>query len=240
MSDYVNHIVLCGYEQGATMLLDILRKEVDIDANRVVLFANTERPLDLPPEFLWVRGDPTKESELDKVRLTHASTVIVTGSRNVPPQQADAATILTSFTIRSYMKDHPSAEHRKKPLQIVAEILDSENVAHARAAGADEVIETRKVGFSLLSRTVAFPGIADVTSHMVFAGMQNLYTCPVPASVNTPQSFDDVSSQVRRENGVLVIGVRDPITGEEKVNPAANEPVQASMQLLYLSDQPKL
>ena len=101
MSGYVNHIVVCGYEMGSGMLLDVLSSEIDTEEQRVVLFGPYERPRELWPEFLWVQGDPTKESELDKARITHASTVIVTGSRRVVPQEADAVTILTVFTIRS-------------------------------------------------------------------------------------------------------------------------------------------
>ena len=43
---------------------------------RVVIFDDHERPRELPPDFLWVQGDPTKESELDKVRLAQARAVI--------------------------------------------------------------------------------------------------------------------------------------------------------------------
>ncbi len=173
MSGYVNHIVVCGYEMGSGMLLDVLGSELDLEDQRVVLFGPYERPRELEPEFMWVQGDPTKESELDKARITHASTVIVTGSRRVKPQQADAATILTVFTIRSALSKDPATKNRKKPLRIIAEILDSENVQHARAAGSDEVVETRRVGYSLLAHTVVYPGVADATSRMVFGGNQS-------------------------------------------------------------------
>ncbi len=240
MGNYVNHIVVCGYERGGDMLLDILQNEVNIDERRVVLFADSERPRDLPPEFLWVQGDPTKESELDKVRVSHASTVIVTGPRSVTPQQADANTILTTFTIRSFMKKHPRAQDRRRPVQIIAEVLDSENVEHVSAAGADEVIETRKVGYSLLSHTVAYPGVARVASNLVFAGEQNLYVSKVPATIEMPLRFDELCQTVRDQTGVLVIGIRNPDTGQEKVNPPKEELVLHTMQVLYLADGPHL
>ena len=72
MSDYVNHLVICGYDHSTHLLLDAINKEMDLKQTRVVLFDQHERPSDLPTEFFWVEGDPTKESELDKVRLTHA------------------------------------------------------------------------------------------------------------------------------------------------------------------------
>lgn len=98
-----------------------------------------------------MQGDPTKESELNKVRIDRAAALVVAGARHVSPQQADAITLLTLFTIRSYLKAQRSAKRRFHPVYVVAEILDSENVDHARTAGADEVIETRRLGFSLLA-----------------------------------------------------------------------------------------
>jgi voltage-gated potassium channel len=240
MSGYVNHIVVCGYEMGSGMLLDVLSSEIDFEEQRVVLFGPYERPRELAPQFMWVQGDPTKESELDKARIAQSSTVIVTGSRRVKPQQADATTILTVFTIRSALTKTPIAQKRKKPVRIIAEVLDSENVQHARAAGSDEVIETRRVGYSLLAHTVVYPGVADATSRMVFTGNQNLYVGQLPEGVDVPATFDEVSQQIRTAAGCLVIGVRDPNAGTEQVNPRGDELVMPGMEILYLSSEPRL
>ncbi|MGB9340131.1 MAG: ion transporter [Polyangiales bacterium] len=240
MSGYVNHIVVCGYEVGSGMLLDVLSKEIDFEEQRVVLFGPYERPRELAPEFMWVQGDPTKESELDKARIAYSSTVIVTGSRRVKPQQADATTILTVFTIRSAMSKSVAAQKRKKPVRIIAEVLDSENVQHARTAGSDEVIETRRVGYSLLAHTVVYPGVADATSRMVFAGHQTLYVGRLPEEMSVPATFDEVSREIHASTGCLVIGVRDPETGRERVNPGGELMVTKGMEIIYLSSEPRL
>jgi voltage-gated potassium channel Kch len=240
MSGYVNHIVVCGYEMGSGMLLDVLGSEINLEEQRVVLFGPYERPRELPPEFMWVQGDPTKESELDKARIAYASTVIVTGSRRVKPQQADATSILTVFTIRSALTKSPATKNRKKSVRIIAEVLDSENVQHARAAGSDEVIETRRVGYSLLAHTVVYPGVADATSRLVFGGHQNLYVGLLPEGVEAPATFDQLSREVRASTGCLVIGFRNPETGEERVNPASDALVMPGVELLYLSSEPRL
>ncbi|MGB5812781.1 MAG: ion transporter [Polyangiales bacterium] len=240
MSGYVNHIVVCGYEMGSGMLLDVLVSEIDTDERPVVFFGPYQRPRTLPPEFMWVEGDPTKETELDKARITQAANVIITGARRVRPQEADAATILTAFTIRAHLSKSPLAATRKKPLHIVAEVLDSENVLHVRTAGADEVVETRRVGYSLLAHAVAYPGVADATSRVVFPGHQNLYVGAIPDHVVTPASFTTVSEQIRDATGCMVIGIRDPVTGTENINPPSDSEVRPDMQLVYLSNDPKL
>ena len=239
MGDYVDHIIVCGYEHGGGLLLDTLRAQLGHQDRRIVLFGESERPQDVPPDYLWVRGDPTKESELAKARITHCSTVIVVGLQSEQPQHADAKTVLTIFTIRSYLRKHPTTQKRLEPVYIVVEVLDSENVDHARAAGADEVIETRRVGFSLLAHTVAYPGTANAASRVVFANDQNLYVGDVPDGLSAPVNFDDVSALIRTKHNAIVIGVIDPNTGEEFINPSSDRSIGAHERLLYIAEKPR-
>ena len=238
MSDYANHIVVCGWDSTTHLLLDSLRDELDLDETRVVLFDSHERPPGLPPEFLWVQGDPTKQSELDKVRLTHANAVIVTGERTAKPQEADAKAILTVFTIRSYLNEQAKAiTFRREPLYIVAEILDAENVDHARAAGANEVVETRKLGSAMLAHSTRFHGAADVMSKVLLAGGNNVYVGKIPDGAAV---YHDVLRAVGPSNpGVLCIGLREP-DGNDWINPPKPTPVKAGSALIYLAKEPVL
>ena len=233
MSGYVNHIVICGYDAGAAMLLDAVSEEIDTQAVQVVVFAGGERPSAVPPEFAWVSGDPTKESELDKIRLTHASTVLIVGSREVIPQHADANTILTAFTVRRYMKRHPVVSKRKKPLYIVAEILDEENVEHARTAGADEVIETTRMGFALMAHAIRQPGTAEVVSAVAIPSDVNVYVGALPPIFDNPEPYGQVRRLLRQRTGALVIGLR--IDGKEKLNPDDDFHVPVECDVIYLA-----
>jgi len=237
MSDYVNHIVVCGYEEGAALILDALDEELDLGDRRVVLFAPGDRPPDVPPDFLWVDGDPTKESELDKVRLTHAAAVLVIARRSVLPSEADAISLLTVFTLRSYLRKQAAAKHRKRAVHVVVEILDSENIGHASAAGADEVIESRRLSFAMLAHSLLYPGIGNLTAKVVASGSMNLYVGAIPPEVRG-ERFGEIAGEVRRLNGALVIGLLDE-EGEE-INPRDEALVPEGAKLVYLADRPLL
>ncbi len=241
MSDYVNHIVVCGYDQSTHLLLDALMKEQDLTQTRVVIFDDHERPRDLAPEFLWVPGDPTKESELDKVRLTHAAAAIISGERDTTPQAADARTILITFTIRSYLnRNRYQVQHRRSPLYLVAEILDSENVDHARSAGADEVIETRKIGYSMIAHAVGYHGTATAMSRVLISGSHSVYIGMIPGDSRDAVTFGDLMAEMQlSKRGGLVVGLRMP-SGKEIINPPRNHLVDANTQLLYLAKKPLL
>jgi voltage-gated potassium channel len=241
MSDYVNHVVVCGYDDSTHLLLGALERELNLTETRVVIFHDQERPHDLPPEFLWVQGDPTKESELDKVRLTHASAVIVSGSRVTNPQTADAGTILTTFTIRSHLRRHRKVvRERRSPLYVVAEILDSENVDHAKTAGADEVIETHKIGFSMLAHAVGYHGTAATMSRMLLGGAHNIYIGQIPGTPKETLLLGNLLRDMRlTQQGGLVIGVREP-SGREIMNPPKGHVLKPGALLIYMAEEPLL
>ena len=233
MSGKVNHIVICGYDLGARMLLDVLVEEVSDKNREIIIFAPQERPKDVPAAYTWIDGDPTKESELGKARMSQASAVMIVGRRDVPPQSADAQTILTAFTIRRWLKRQEATAMRAKPLYIVAEILDEENVEHARTAGADEVIETTLLGFSLLAHAVEMPGTASIMGRVAATGHNSLYVGRSPAGATT---FGELSRRIKSTMGALVIGIRDPDTHVDTLNPPDSTPVAAHMHLVYLAE----
>lgn len=238
MSGILDHVVICGYDIGARMLLDSLRAELSLEHTPVVIFAQGERPGDLPSSFMWVDGDPTKESELDKVRLTHARAVIVVGSRRTSPQSADALTLLTVFTIRSYLARSGVHSRRQRDLYVVAEILDAENVEHARAAGADEVIETTRLGFALIAHAISTPGSGAIMSRVASAGAHSLFLGEVAATEGAPVPFGVLARRLKESRGVLLLGVRDRATGRDRLNPPDDFPVTGDSQIIYLAEQP--
>lgn len=235
MSSQMDHLVICGYDPGSRMLLDAVTDEFGGDKQDVLIFAEGGRAQDIPPAFAWADGNPTKESELDKARIQYARAVIVVGPRGVAPEAADAQTILTIFTIRRYVAQ--SGVQRAKPLYLVAEVLDAENVSHARAAGADEVIETTKLGFSLLAHSVATPGSGQVLSEVAAANSHNIYLGTIPEEWEIRGNFGAVSQAVRERTGALVMGIHDD---SERLNPSDDTPIEPHMQLIYLAPRPLL
>lgn len=237
MGNHANHIVVCGYEEGMGLLLGTLIAEYDPEKSKIVVFAEGERPPDVPAEIYWIRGDATKESELDKVRIDRAAAVLVAGGRNSSPQQADAVTILTLFTIRSLLKKKSLTGKRTRPVYLVAEILDEENVEHARAAGADEVIETRRLGFSLLAHAIEHHGTADTLSEVVLGGDNALFAGELPESLVGSTFRELVETLELRARGGLVIGLTDDKTGEDYVNPSGDLVLTKNMKILYLAPE---
>lgn len=238
MTNTYRHIVVCGYNEGARMLLDALEEEVDSSKREVVIFGKGERPASIPHEYRWVEGDPTKESELDKARIPEASAVIVVGERQLLPQSADAQTILTAFTIRRYLKKKAAVTPRAQPLYVVAEVLDHENIEHAFAAGCDEVIETTRLGFSLISHAISHPGTGALLGMLATSDGQNLYVGRIPDELGPDASFKD-AVKLLADQAILVVGLRN-VGGSDQLNPLPDTRLAGATGLIYIAARPAL
>lgn len=232
MSSYAQHVIVCGYDAGSRLLLDALLEEGEDAGTEIVVMAAGERPPDIPAAFRWVQGDPTKEAEFDKVRLTHASAVVVVGERGTSPQAADARTILTLFTIRRYMQVRQESVRRRRDLHLVAEVLDTENVDHARAAGADEVIASARIGFSLLAHTVVQPGTGELLARVVAKGDHSVFIADGRPFVG--QTFGAVQRSLKDDHGALLLGLRRTTDSVERMNVPDGTVIGHDEVLVYL------
>lgn len=235
MSSTMKHLVICGYSSGARSLLTTIEEEFDFHQIKPIILAPFERPPDIPIEFEWIQGDPTKEDELDKVRLVYAEACIVVAEHRNNPQTADARTILTVFTLRSYLSKHPVNKTRLQPVTIAVEILEDENISHAHTAGADEIVSSTKLGYSMLSHAVNERGSAKILDSLLSAESQNLYIAEAIEGYSLNKAFAIVQQELRASFGILVIGIRH--NGIDTINPSDDTLLRPEDSIIYLSDQ---
>jgi voltage-gated potassium channel len=235
MSSVSDHIVVAGWNARVPIMLEEMVTEYGNELPRVIVFAPRDRPVELDEQFLFVNGDFTHEREFDKVRLAYARTVVVVASDvevAEHPQKKDATTVLTVFTIRAFEKK--LSINRRSPIHLVAEVLESENCQHARVAGADEVIETYRLGSSLLAHTAGNPGVGSVVTNLMLASHNNVYAGNLPAELVEGEMlvFEDVQELLRREYGILVVGVVHK--DEMELNPPPQTEVFAGDRIVYI------
>ncbi len=231
MTELFDHIVVCGYDSSARPLLDEIHDDA-ITQHAHVLFAGTgDRPHELPARFTWVRADVTKEVELERVHAATARTFMFVGSRQTTPQQADAITLLGVFTLHSYLKRIASETRRKRPIYVVAEILDPENQEHARSAGADEVIASSRIGFSLMAQSIASRGTGQVLANLTIGNAILVWKTPAPAAART---YGEAAAQIRTA-GATAFGIERRGEASPVYNPPDAEPLREGDTLLYLA-----
>ncbi len=235
MSSISDHIIIAGWSEQVPMLLGEMEREYGGEMPPVIVFSPRERPESLDPDYVFVQGDFRSERELDKVRTKFARVVLVIadeGHGEVSPAMRDASTVLTVFTVRSF--ERGLGAERTKPLHVVAEILDPENSQHATVAGADEVIETSRLGSSVLAHTAGNVGVASIITNLVQASKNNVYATHLPTSLREGEllTFEELQRRATEELAVLVIGVIH--NDEMKLNPPPSHRVFAADKMVYI------
>lgn len=238
MSSITDHIVIAGWNDNIPMLLEQLEHGSHAsEQTAVIIFAPIDRPAGLDARHVFVHGDFTKEAEYDKVRLNFARTLVVVADSSrgdISSSSRDATTVLAIFTVRRLERLFKT--ERTRPLHICAEILDPENVEHARVAGANEVLATALVGNSLLAHTAVNPGVGSILNDLLLATRNNIYTSPVPAGMIEGKLliFERLQERMRDEKDVLLMGVIHK--GVVNLNPDPEHPVFLDDKIIYLGE----
>lgn len=238
MSQVSDHVVIVGWNDNVPMLLQQMREESGDEMPQTIFMANQDRPEALESEYTFVQGDATKEKQLEKVRLKYARTVLVISDDSPgpsKPQARDATTVLTVFTMRS--AEEAFDDERNQKLHICAEILDPENTQHAFVSGADEVILSSLLGYSVMAHTINNPGVSSPLSNLVLASGQNLYTGTLPVSMldGEEMKFVRLQDKLRDEHGALLLGLvhQDAL----QLNPKGDQKVYVNDEIVYLAEK---
>jgi voltage-gated potassium channel len=138
-----DHVVVLGYG-GMT---DSLLEELDDETELIVVTDDADAAATLDDEGLNVlTGDPTDEAVLADARVGDAQGVVV-GSDD------DARDVLAILAARSHNPD----------VRIAAAATEAKHVEKFEAVGADEVVNPRRIGGTLLGRSVLDEDTAETS-----------------------------------------------------------------------------
>ncbi len=231
MSSTVNHVIICGWNSRGPMIVEELHcLEPDCE---VVIFSSDREPQGLPPGAVHVPGDPTKEAELDKVRMGLATSVIVLATHGEALAASDGLTALIVYTVRSFEEKLKDRLKRSVPLHVTAELMDPENYNHLKTAGADEVIHTAQAGSNLVAHSSIRPGMGRVFSELLSWWGALIDVTEVPKELDTPVSFDEVSQHLRKHQQFLPIGIVKA-DGSVNLNPKVGALVHRDDRLVFI------
>ncbi|MCQ6276504.1 potassium channel protein [Bacillus sp. V3B] len=140
-----DHYIIIGWNERSRTIINSL-----ISEKRVVSIALIDETLPKNPllhrDVHFVQGSSNLDNVLIQANIEKAKKVIITADANKGESQADMYTILTLLTVKGL---NPQVES-------IVEILTNEQVANAKRAGADEIIQTNILtSFVMLQSTSA-------------------------------------------------------------------------------------
>ncbi|UXH43718.1 potassium channel family protein [Rossellomorea vietnamensis] len=171
----------------------------------------------------FVKGTPFKDSILKKANLNEASIAIITADQNKDEMTSDMNSVLTLLAIKG---NHPG-------LYTVVEILQKDQVANAKRAGADEVIQTNMQTSYVMMNSIISQGMSKTILKLLnHLKGNNLKLIPV-AEEYINENFHSLSGHLLKNN-IILLGIKK---GENtSVNPPLTTIVEASDELLVISN----
>lgn len=206
-----DHIVLCGWNHRAPLILEELGYARTNEVPAVVVIAELEElppevaKLPIGPRVFLVRGDSTTPALLEQARITHAKRAIIVADSTRPraDQDRDARTVLSALMV----------ERMNPKIATCAELLNRENEVHLRAAGVEEVVTTPEAGGQQLAMAALYPGLGDVVSELISA-KSGASLAKEPASDEVVAlTFGAALEKLKRDRNVILVGLE--VNGRE-------------------------
>jgi voltage-gated potassium channel len=206
-----DHIVLCGWNHRAPLILEELGFARATEIPAVVVVAELEElppevtKLPIGPRVFLVRGDATTPSVLEQARVAFARRAIIVADSTRPraDQDRDARTVLAALMV----------ERMNPKITTCAELLNRENEVHLRVAGVEEVVTTPEAGGQQLAMAALYPGLGDVVSELISA-KSGATLAKEPASDDVVAlTVAAAMEKLKRDRNVILVGLE--VNGRE-------------------------
>jgi voltage-gated potassium channel len=203
---FKNHLVLCGWNNNAEVVIEGLLRSLDFKKLHLVLVNElSEEEVESlkykyrEHEFKFLRGDFTHEDALARANIAQARSAILladtSGHRSL--EKADERTILGTLAIKSISPE----------VKTCAELINPENKQHLRRANVDEIIVRGEHIGSLLAGAATSPGLPRVISNLLSPLEENnFWKVEIPPRF-IGQPVAELSAYFKKEHQALLIAL---------------------------------
>jgi len=190
------HIIVIGWNERSREILKTLAKN---DKSQTFILIDESLDINPLPELNvhFIRGRSNQDETLIKANVYDASKVIITADPNRGELQADMGSILTLLAVKGINRE----------VQCIVEILTTEQVANARRAGADEVVQTNML--------TSFIMINSISSQELFTSFLDLLNQLDKRKLTFKPATSEIAdktylelSQLFIQDGALLLGVK--------------------------------
>ncbi|MGD6879264.1 potassium channel family protein [Bacillus infantis] len=214
------HLIIIGWNERSRELITALAEEHK--GVSIALIDETLRSNPSPGVVHFIQGRSNQDQVLLKANIRKANKVIITADQNRDELQADMNSILSLLAVKGLNPGVPC----------IVEILTSEQVANARRAGADEIIQTNILTSSVMIHSISAQEM--VTSFLDLLGHLNgrrLRLMPAK-DFEYEVTFTDLSALLLKD-GMLLFGIK---RGEETfVNPPHPFSIDSDDELIVIA-----
>jgi len=222
----IDHFIICGWNfRGEEVIAELRADPKCGDLPLVVLADIPEKPID-DLQLYFIRGEVNAEN-LKKANLDEAHAVIVLSDDHLDAYARDAKSILNTLTIKSL---NPN-------VYTCVELMEPGNAEHCEMAKADEIIVVGELSTNLLVQAALDHGITEMISELVSNRYgKDLYKIRLPSDM-AGQTFFDAMCALKKEHGILCLGIRHKADEKFIANPESDYKLRADDQLVIIASE---
>ena len=213
------HYIVCGVNRTALQVVEELRRA---RVPFLVVAADSENLEKEEGEILCVKGDPTDDEVLKSAQVQKAKGLI---------------TCLSSDTDNVFVT--LSARALNPKLKIVAQASGEIAESKMLKAGADNVISPEVIGGRRMASIILRPTVVSFLDIMT-RGSEDVTLRLEEVRIPPRSSLSGKSineTEIRRETGTLVVGIRKEQNGKITYNPSPSTVLEDNDTLLVLGDE---
>lgn len=192
----MGHLIIIGWNERSREIIDHLSNGGP--NKQIILIDETLESNPMPSKLHFVKGRANLDETLIKANIFKAEKVLITSDQHKDELHADMFSILTLLTIKGLC---PS-------VHCIVEVLTTEQMANAKRAGADEIIQSNVLtSFVMVNSITAkrkIPSIIELLRQLDGGKL----TLSAAADNLIGKSFKEASSLLLAE-GILIVGIKE-------------------------------
>lgn len=219
------HVLILGWNENGSRIISELMEECKGRSETIVVMADRDTIDNLPPEVIFVQGDTTRLSSLEKVAADKAKTAVVLADLEAGSKDTDSRVILTVLALNRISNGS---------VRIICEVLSSEDLEYLEGAGADEIVVRSEVAGDMLSRAVHNPGLASLVSALLTSQPGGNFKRMKVADRFSGMKYDEFLYEIRKTMQSLPVAlIRN---GQMYLNPDSETEIEQGDEVFVISD----
>jgi voltage-gated potassium channel len=221
-----HHLVLCGWNQTAVILLQALTEK---NVNDIVIGIVSNQPVEFFDELesrypslqlRFVRGEPTQEDVLKRASIQSANQVIILADESLSPQSADDRSIIIANAVHFL----------SRKVEVTVQLMNGANKNLLHRIGIESIIVYDELGGYLLSNTVLEQNYLELYEHLAKDNEQKLSIVKIPDQFIS-KGYGEVFDYFYKEKKQILLGILNKET-ELDLNDIFNDNASAIDQFI--------
>lgn len=197
-----HHLVLCGWNQTAMILLQALTEKnigdtvIGIVSSQTVEFFESIESRFSNLQLKFVRGEPTQEEVLRRASIQTADQVIILADQTLASQSADDRSIIIANAVRFI----------SRKANVTVQLMNSANKNMLNRIGIESIIVNDELGGYLLANTIIEQHYLELYEHLAKENQRLMMILKIPDNL-IGKTYGDVFDYYYQEEKLLVLGI---------------------------------